>query len=94
MLGRIQFRFEKVRNVVMYDDKFKNFRKIIENICGPLISNRGSFSFFENRDNSCLVPQAGKSILRWTEIKNKLGNRHNNFRVALYNKIRYTVKSD
>jgi hypothetical protein len=31
----------------MYE-KFRNFQKIVEEICGPVISNRGSFPFFEN----------------------------------------------
>jgi hypothetical protein len=48
----------------MYD-KFKNLGKIAENGYGSIISNRGSFSFFiENRDNSCSLPQVGKSIQR------------------------------
>jgi hypothetical protein len=50
------------------------------------------FSFFEKRDNNCLLPQVVKSILRWDKIKNELENRHKSFRAALYNKTRYTVK--
>jgi hypothetical protein len=56
-------RKSKVRNIVMYD-KFKNVGKIVKNSCGPIITNRGSFSFFENRDICCLLPQVRKSILR------------------------------
>jgi hypothetical protein len=48
-----------VRNMVMYD-KLKNFGKIV---IGPIISNRGSFSFFENRDRRCFLPQVRKRIL-------------------------------
>jgi hypothetical protein len=47
----------------MYN-KLKNFGKIVKNSYGPIIPNRGGFSFFENRDNSCLLPQVGKCILR------------------------------
>jgi hypothetical protein len=36
----------------MYDE-FKTFGKIVKNSCGPTITNKGSFSFFEN----------GKSLL-------------------------------
>jgi hypothetical protein len=38
--------FKKVRNVVTYH-KFKTFGKITENICGSIISNRGSFPFLK-----------------------------------------------
>jgi hypothetical protein len=54
---------------------------------GPIISNRGSFCFFENGDKSCLLPQVWKIILRQATFKNKLENRHKNFRAALYNKL-------
>jgi hypothetical protein len=47
----------------MYD-KFKNFAKIVENSYGPVISNRRRFPFFGKRDDSCLLPQFGRSILR------------------------------
>jgi hypothetical protein len=45
----------------MYN-KFKYFGKIIENSNGPIISNGGSFPFFENRDNDFLLPQFRKSV--------------------------------
>jgi hypothetical protein len=54
MLGRVQFRFEKMVNV----------GKIIENRNGPIISNRGSSPFFKNRHNDCLLPQFRESVLR------------------------------
>jgi hypothetical protein len=59
MLGMVQFTFKNVRNMVIYDT-LKNFGKIDENSYRSIISNRGSFSFFENRDNSCLIPQVRK----------------------------------
>jgi hypothetical protein len=62
MLGRVQFRLQEVRNVVIYN-KLRNFGKIVENSYGSITSNRENISFFENRDNSCVLPQVGKSIL-------------------------------
>jgi hypothetical protein len=47
----------------MYN-KFKNVANIVKDNYEPVISNRGRFFFFQNRDNSRLLPQVGKSILR------------------------------
>jgi hypothetical protein len=47
----------------MYN-KLKNFGKIVKSSYRPIIFNRGGFSFFLNRDNSCLLPQVGKRILK------------------------------
>jgi hypothetical protein len=63
--------------VVIYN-KFKYFGKIIKNSNGPVISNRGSFPFFENRDNDCLLPEFRKSVLRKAKIKNKYKYNNNN----------------
>jgi hypothetical protein len=52
-----------MKNVDMYD-KFRNFGKIVKNSYGFIISTRGSFAFFKNRDSCCLLPQVRKSILR------------------------------
>jgi hypothetical protein len=94
MLGRVQFRFEKkIVNMVIYN-KFKYFRKMIENSNGLIIPNRGSFPFFENRDNDCLLPQFRKSVLRKAKIKDKSTYRYKTFRTALNNKTWYTIKSN
>lgn len=45
----------------MYD-KLKNIGKIVDNICGRIISKIGNFSFLEKRGNKCLLPQ--HSVLR------------------------------
>jgi hypothetical protein len=45
MMGGIQFRFEKIVDMVTYK-KFKYFGTIIKNSNGPIIPNRGSFPFF------------------------------------------------
>jgi hypothetical protein len=92
MLG-VQFRFQKMVDMVMYN-KFKYFGNIIKNSNGPIISTRGTFPFFENRDNDCLLPQFRKSVLREAKIKNKSKYRYKNFRTALNNKTWYTIKSN
>jgi hypothetical protein len=78
--------------MVMYDNS-KTLEKIVQNSYWSVISNRGSFSFSENRDSRCLLPQVRKSILRQAKNKNKPENRYTNFRTTLYNKIRYSIKS-
>jgi hypothetical protein len=93
MLGGVQFRFEEVVNMVMYN-KFKYSGKIIENSNGPIISNTGSFPFFENRDNDCLLPQFRKSVPRKAKVKDKSKYRYKKFRKALSNKTWYTIKSN
>jgi hypothetical protein len=45
MLGIVQFRFEKMVNMVMYNT-FKYFGKIVKNSNGPIIPNRGKYPFF------------------------------------------------
>jgi hypothetical protein len=57
----------------MYD-KFKIFERIVENTRSYVfvISDRGSSPFFENKDNSCLLPRVAKSIPRKAKIKNRL----------------------
>jgi hypothetical protein len=93
MLGGVQFRFEIMVDMVMYN-KLKYFGKIIKNSNGPIFSNRGSFPFFENVDNVCLLPKFRKSVLREAKIKNKSKYRYKNFRTSLNNKTWYTIKSN
>jgi hypothetical protein len=59
MMGMVQFRFEKVRNVVMCD-KLKNFGKIFKNIYGPVISNSGRFSFLKRETIAVCFHKLGK----------------------------------
>jgi hypothetical protein len=67
--------------------------KLLRIAMNPTISNRGSFPFFDNRDNDCLLPQFRESVLRWAKIKNKSENRYTIFRTALYNKTWHIINS-
>lgn len=78
---------EKRGHVWQIQKLWKNY----ENIYGPIISNTGNFSFFENRDSSWLLLQVGKSILRQETIKSKVDNRQKSQSNPLYF---YSVKPD
>jgi uncharacterized membrane protein len=93
MLGRAQFRIKEMSNVVVFN-KLKYFGKIIKNSNGPVISNRGRFSFIRNRDNDCLLPQIRESVLKQAKIKNKSKYRYKNFRTGLNDKTWYTISSN
>jgi hypothetical protein len=59
VLIRTNFRFEIVRDMVM-NDHFKYLRKVAEKGYWPVVANRGTFAFFENRNNCSLLPEGGK----------------------------------
>jgi hypothetical protein len=85
MLGGVQFRFENMVDMVIYN-KFKYYGKIIAKSNGPIIFNIESFPFFENRDNDCSLPRFRKSVLRKAKVKDKSKYRYKNFKQVLITK--------
>jgi hypothetical protein len=49
---------------MVMNNKLKYFGKIIEKGYCPVSSNRGTVTFFENRNNCCFLPYDGKLLLR------------------------------
>jgi hypothetical protein len=55
VLMRANFKFQIMRDMIM-NHKFEYFRKVVEEGYWSVIANRGTFAFFENRNNCCLLP--------------------------------------
>jgi hypothetical protein len=57
------FRLEVMGNM-NFKNRYKYFRKITQYGYRLIVTNRGAFALFEDRNNYCLLPKGGKTVLR------------------------------